>query len=123
MGRIPPDSPAASAGQLAALLLEEALRHIRAGAAGLERGRVDEARGALRRAAQIIIELHASLDSDATPDLAAALTGIYRFVCYRLNDAALLHDARPAREAERAFEPLADAFAAAAARLAPEEER
>ena len=105
-------------GTLAAVLLEEALRHIRAGLAALEEGRTADGPVPLREAMQIIIALHAALDRDRTPELAAVLAGIYRFVCFHLNDAALLHDPRPAREAARVFEPIADAFGAAAARLA-----
>lgn len=110
--------PAAS--RVAVALLEEALRHIRTGASALENGRPQHATAALNEASQIIIELHTALDRDAAPELATALGGIYRFVCYRLNDAALLRDAGRAREAERAVEPIADAFGAAAARLGGE---
>jgi flagellar biosynthetic protein FliS len=106
-----------ASGRLAAILLETALRHIRAGAAAMEAGRAEAAGASLREAARIIIDLHAALDRDQAPGLAAALAPVYRWVCFRLNDATLLHDAGAAREAERAFEPLADAFCAAAAAL------
>lgn len=111
----PPRDPAA--GRLAALLLETALRHIRAGAAAMEAGRNEAAAASLREAARIIIDLHAALDPDQAPALSAALSPVYRWVCFRLKDATLLRDPAAAREAERAFEPLADAFCAAAAAL------
>jgi len=110
-------APDPAAGRLAALLLETALRHIRAGAAAMEAGREEAAGASLREAARIIIDLHAALDPDASPALAGALAPVYRWVCFRLKDATLLHDAAAAREAERAFEPLADAFCAAATAL------
>lgn len=112
--RAPDPVPDPAAGRLAALLLETALRHIRAGAAAMEAGRDDAAGASLREAARIIIDLHAALDRDRAPALAGALAPVYRWVCFRLNDATLLRDAGAAREAERAFEPLADAFCAAA---------
>ena len=109
-----PDAPGKAACRLAALLLETALRHIRAGAAAMEHGRADAAGASLREAARIIIDLHTALDRERSPELSAALAPIYRWVCLRLNDAALLHDPVPAREAERAFGPLAEAFHLAA---------
>lgn len=105
------------AGRLAALLLEAALRHIRLGAAAMEAGCVEDASRSLREASRIIIDLHTALDRDESPALATALAPIYRWVCFRLKDADLLHDPRAARQAERAFEPLADAFSQAAAVL------
>jgi len=107
----------ASPSRLAALLLETALRHIRAGAAAMEAGKPQAAGASLREAARIIIDLHTALDRDRSPELSAALAPIYRWVCLRLNDAALLHDSGPAREAERAFSPIAEAFQAAAGTL------
>jgi flagellin-specific chaperone FliS len=89
----------------------------------MEAGRVDAAGAALREAARIIVDLHAALDRERAPALAAALAPVYRWVCFRLNDAALLHDSAAAREAERAFEPLADAFCEAAAALGGGEPR
>ncbi len=105
------------AGRLAALLLEAALRHMRHGAAAMEAGRVDEGSRALREAERIVMDLHTALDRDESPELAVALAPIYRWVCFRLRDADLLQDAHAAREAERAFEPLADAFSQAATAL------
>jgi flagellar biosynthetic protein FliS len=114
-----PQSPAAgvSPSRLAALLLEQALRHIRAGAVAMEAGSTGAAGASLREAARIIIDLHTALDRDRSPELTAALAPIYRWVCLRLNDAALLRDPSPAREAERAFGPIAEAFQLAAGAL------
>ncbi|MFO0580745.1 MAG: flagellar protein FliS [Anaeromyxobacter sp.] len=107
----------ASPSRLAALLLETALGHIRAGAAAMEAGRTGAAGASLREAARIIVDLHTALDRDGAPELSAALAPIYRRVCLRLTDAALLHDPGAAREAERAFGPIAEAFQAAAGTL------
>ena len=65
---------------------------------------------------QLEAQLNA-LDPEQTPALSAALSPVYRWVCFRLKDATLLRDPAAAREAERAFEPLADAFCAAATAL------
>src|SRR5512133_3463240 len=84
----------ASPERLMVLLFQAALRHIRGGAAALEAGKVGEAVQALSKASEIVIELHATLDASKAPELCAQLAELYRFVCLRLNDAALLRDAR-----------------------------
>lgn len=116
-GRSRPGREGAFAGRLAALLLEAALRHIRAGAEAMEAGRNADAGASLREASRIIIDLHTALDRDGSPELSAALAPIYRWVCLRLNDAALLGDSTRAREAEQAFAPIAAAFHQAAGDL------
>jgi len=103
----------ASPERLMVLLFQAALRHIRAGATALEASRFREANAALARAAEIVAHLDASFDAARAPQLARTIGSVYRFVCQRLLSANLKRDAALAREAERAFAPLADAFAAA----------
>jgi len=103
----------ASPERLMVLLFEAAVRNIRSGAAALDAGKVPEATRALTRATEIVVELHATLDRSKAPDLCDQLAEVYRFVCQRLGAAALSRDARAAREAERCFTPIADAFAQA----------
>lgn len=100
----------ASPERLMVLLFQAALRHMRAGAAALEAGRGHEGAASLSKAAEIVIALHGSLDPSKAPQLCEQLGGSYRFVCMRLNAAALSRDARGAREAERVLAPIADAF-------------
>jgi flagellar biosynthetic protein FliS len=118
----PHDAPP-TASRLAAVLLETALRHIGAGAAAMEAGRPEAAGASLREAARIIVDLHTALDRERAPELTAALAPIYKWVCTRITDAALLHDAAAAREAERTFRPLAEAFQTAAGALAGDPEK
>jgi flagellar protein FliS len=108
----------ASPERLMVLLFQAALRHIRAGAAALEAGKTADGAHALAKASEIVIELHATLDTSKAPALCAQLGAIYRFVCLRLNDAVLHRDPRPVHEAERAFAPIAQAFETAVASLA-----
>ncbi len=108
----------ASPERLMVLLFQAALRHIRAGATALESGKIADGTRSLAKASEIVIELHATLDTSKAPALCEQLGEIYRFVCLRLNDAVLHRDARRAHEAERAFAPIADAFAGAVASLA-----
>jgi flagellar protein FliS len=103
----------ASPERLMVLLFEAAARNIRTGVAALDAGRAAEATRALTRATDIVVELHATLDRAKSPELCDQLAAVYRFVCQRLGAAALSRDARAAREAERAFTPIADAFASA----------
>jgi flagellar protein FliS len=103
----------ASPERLMVLLFEAAVRNIRTGAAALDAGKVPEATRALTRATDIVVELHATLDRSKAPELCDQLAEVYRFVCQRLGAAALSRDARAAREAERTFTPVAEAFAQA----------
>jgi flagellar secretion chaperone FliS len=103
----------ASPERLTVMLFEAALRHMRSGAAALEAGRPGEASGALARAGDIVVELHATLDVARAPELCRQLGEVYRFVCLRLLHGSLRRDPGPVREAERAFAPLAEAFAGA----------
>lgn len=84
--------------------LAKALRSIRRAAAALESGRPGEASGALGEAARIIVFLHTEIDGRRD---AAELARAFRWIARRLKDADLLHDARAARDAERAFAALA----------------
>jgi flagellar protein FliS len=103
----------ASPERLMVLLFEAAVRNIRSGAAALDAGKVAEATRALTQATDIVVELHATLDRSKAPELCDQLAEVYRFVCQRLGAAALSRDARAAREAERTFTPIAEAFAQA----------
>jgi len=105
----------ASPERLMVLLFQAALRNIRSGAAALEAGRPADATKSLARSADIVVELHATLDASKAPELCDSLGEIYRFVCLRLNAALLGRDPRAAREAERALAPIAEAFETAVA--------
>ena len=95
------------------LLFEAALRNIRTGAEALERGRAGDAGRLLQKAAEIVAALDGSFDADRAPALAKNLGSVYRFVCQRLLFAILRRDPGMAREAERVFSPIADAFSRA----------
>ena len=107
----------ASPERLMVLLFQAALRNIRSGAAHLTSGQSTEGARALLKASEIVVELHATLDRSKSPQLCDQLADVYRFVCNRLNAAALSRDVRPAHEAERVFAPIADAFETAVASL------
>ena len=96
--------------RLMVLLFQAALRHMRNGAVALEQSRKAEAIVVLNKANDIVLELHATLDARAAPQLAEQLGEIYRFVASRLLSGIMRADARLVREAERAFAPLVDAF-------------
>ncbi|HVR60328.1 MAG TPA: flagellar export chaperone FliS [Polyangia bacterium] len=103
----------ASKERLMVLLFETALKHIRLGAAALETGRAIEAAEPLSKAGEIVAELTATLDHARAPQLCAQLTDLYLFVADRLVVGAGTRNAKPIREAERVFAPIADAFATA----------
>jgi len=111
----------ASPERLMVLLFQAALRAMRRGIAALEGGDARTANAELSRALEIVVELHASLDTSKAPELCARLGEVYRFVCLRLGEGNVRRDPALARDAERAFAPVAEAFAQAVAQLpAPE---
>ncbi len=103
----------ASRERLMVLLFEKALRHVRAGAIALEAGRDADAAAPLSKATDIVAHLEATFDRARVPELAENLGAVYRFTCQRLITAMATRDPRPAREAERAFQPIVEAFALA----------
>jgi flagellar protein FliS len=105
----------ASKERLMILLFEAALKHMRVAAAAMEGGRVLEGMEPLAKAGDIIAELTATLDHSKAPQLCARLTDLYLFVGDRLLASAATRSAKPLREAERVFAPIADAFASAVA--------
>lgn len=107
----------ASKERLMVLLFETAIRHIRNGAAALEAGQRAEANKLLGKASDIVLEFHGTLDAAQAPELCEQLAEIYRFTAFRLTDAIGSGDPKAAREAERAFAPLVEAFSQAVAQL------
>jgi len=105
----------ASPERMLVLLMEAALRHIRTAASALERGERPKASEPLFKATEIVLELLATLDRARAPQLCEQLASVYEFVALRLTSAQNGGGAAPAREAERAFAPLAEAFAQAVA--------
>jgi flagellar protein FliS len=105
----------ASRERLMVLLFEAALRHMRTGAAALEAGDRGAAATPLTKAGDIVSELSATLDVTRSPELGPVLKDVYLFVSQRLLTAMTTGKAAPAREAERAFAPIVDAFATAVA--------
>jgi len=107
----------ASPERLMVLLFQAALRNVRGGAAALEASRTKEGSELLVRAADIVMELRATLDRAKAPELCDTLAGIYQFAWRRLTAAALSRNPQGARDAERALAPVSDAFEQAVASL------
>lgn len=107
----------ASKERMLVLLFEAALRHIRTGAIELEAKQPQKALEPLAKATDIVSELQASLDPNAAPELAATLQPVYMFVWQRLLKASAARDPVAAREAERVFAPICEAFQTAVGQL------
>ena len=103
----------ASPERLMVLLFETALRHIRAAIVALEAGRFQEAALASEKAGQIVAHLDATFDRSRHPELGENLSAVYKFTGQRLLMGVVRRDPKMFRDAERAFAPLADAFARA----------
>jgi len=100
------------------LLFEAVLRHMRTGARLLESRDRRAAALVLEKACQIVLELQATLKPDVAPKLVADLAEIYTFTAARLCRAIASGEVNDVRQAERAFAPIADGFAQAAAKAA-----
>jgi flagellar protein FliS len=109
----------ASKERLMVNLFQTALRHIRAGGRDLEQKRLAAGNRALDKAAQIIGYLHGTLKREAAPGLVDNLGEIYTFTAARLCRAIATGNAADAKEAERAFAPIAEGFTEAVAKLTP----
>jgi flagellar protein FliS len=107
----------ASRERLLVLLLEAAMRQMRAGAAAFESGDVAAANRSLARAGDIVVELRGTLRRSVAPELCDRLGDVYAFVCQRLLDGSARRQPAAVREAERALAPIASAFAEAVASL------
>lgn len=103
----------ASPQRLMVMLFEAALRDIRAGAGAFEEGRDRDAVYLLTHASDIVVELLSALDESHAPQLVETLRELYQFVTQRLLQAVSHKQAAYAREAERVFAPLVDAFSEA----------
>ncbi|MBK7859000.1 MAG: flagellar protein FliS [Archangiaceae bacterium] len=100
------------------LLFEAALRFIQSGAVSLEKGAGAQAAQQLSKASDIVIELWNTLDRSRAPELCDTLERVYEFCAIELSKALTSRQAVHARNAERAFAPLVDAFRQAVAKVA-----
>lgn len=100
------------------LLFEAAQRFIQGGAVALENGTPAQAMQQLGKASDIVLELLGTLDKSKAPELCATLEAIYEFVAVELMKATTSRNAVHARNAERAFAPIVDAFRQAVAQVA-----
>lgn len=103
----------ASPERLMVLLFETALRHIRTAIVALEAGRFQEAALASEKAGQIVAHLDATFDRSRHPELGENLSAVYKFTGQRLLMGVVRRDPKMFRDAQRAFAPIAQAFARA----------
>jgi flagellar protein FliS len=101
----------ASRERILQLLFEAVQRKTADGIAALEQGRPNEAIPHLTRASEIVLELERTLNpAGNSANICDSLAKTYQFVALRLTESALRRDARPARDAQRVFQPIAEAF-------------
>jgi len=72
------------------------------------------------KAANIVLGLQGTLKPEVAPDLCSRLSDLYIFVACRLGMAGAKFSAEHAREAERVFTPIAEAFVQAVAQCSVE---
>ena len=110
----------ASKERLMMLLFQAALRHIRTSAEALEKKQFDKFAVPLSKAADIVMELSGTLDTQRSPELCRTLGDVYEFVSFQLLSAMTSRDPKHVRNAEKVFAPIVDAFEQAVASLPAE---
>ncbi|MBL8956975.1 MAG: flagellar protein FliS [Myxococcaceae bacterium] len=110
-------SETASRERTLVLLFEAAQRFIQGGATSLEQNAQPQASQQLGKASDIVIELMNTLDKSKAPELCATLEQVYEFVAIELTRAMATRKPEHARNAERAFAPLVEAFQQAVAQV------
>jgi flagellar biosynthetic protein FliS len=110
----------ASSAQIMLSLFQAALRNMRASASAFDLG--DYKTGSLmaEKATNIVLGLQGTLKPEVAPDLCSRLSDLYIFVACRLGMAGAKFSAEHAREAERVFTPIAEAFVQAVAQCSVE---
>lgn len=96
--------------QIVERLFERFLADVSAARAAIAAGDVKQKATALDHALQIVVELKASLDDTAAPELCANLAALYDFVTERMMEANMKLEAKPLDQATRIMTELGDAF-------------
>jgi flagellar protein FliS len=96
--------------QIVERLFDRCVRDIAAARAAIAVRDIHGKAAALDHALQIVVELKASLNPAAAPELCVNLAALYDFVSDRLIDANTNLDPKPLDQATRIMTELADAF-------------
>jgi flagellar protein FliS len=99
--------------QIVERLFERCVRDIADARAAIEARDIQRKAFAIDHALQIVVELKASLDVAAAPELCANLAALYDFVAQRLIDANAALSLPPLDQATRVMAELGDAFRSA----------
>lgn len=110
-------SQTASKERTLVLLFEAAQRHMRAAVQQLELKAQADASVSLGKASDIVMELWSTLDHRHAPDMCKQLDAVYQFVAIELTKASSSRLSQHARNADRAFAPLVEAFQQAVAQV------
>lgn len=102
--------------QILERLFDRFLIDVAAARAAIESRDIPKKAAALDHALQIVVELKASLDVNAAPELCANLAALYDFVTDQLVSASLTLTAPPLDRVTRVMTEIGDAFRAAHAR-------
>lgn len=103
----------ASPGELIGMLYDALVRNLTRAESGLEARDIEQAHQPLLRAQDIILELIASLDTQASGDsgqIARQLAPLYEYMYHRLLDASVTKDANPVAEVRRLVQPVREAW-------------
>jgi flagellar protein FliS len=96
--------------QIVERLFDRCVNDIAAARAAIEARDIQKKASALDHAIQIVVELKASLDTAAAPELCVNLAALYDFVTERLTEANVSLAMPPLDQATRIMTELGDAF-------------
>ncbi|HEY0482216.1 MAG TPA: flagellar export chaperone FliS [Kofleriaceae bacterium] len=96
--------------QIVERLFERCVLDIASARDAIEARDIARKAAAIDHAVQIVVELKASLDAAAAPELCANLAALYDFVIQRLSDANATLALPPLAQATRIMTELAEAF-------------
>lgn len=102
--------------QIVERLFDRCVRDIATARTAIEARDIPGKAAAIDHALQIVVELKASLDVAAAPELCANLAALYDFVTERLIEANASLAAKPLDQATRIMSELGDAFCKAHAK-------
>jgi len=111
----------ASPGELIGMLYDALVRNLTRAESGLQTHDIEAAHQALLRSQDIVLELIASLDTDAEGGagrIARQLAPLYEYMYHRLLDASMHKDTTPIAEVRRLVQPVREAWRGALEQIA-----
>ena len=109
--------------ELIRMIYQQAISSVREAREHLRQRRISERSAAIMRAYMALTELLAALRPETAPEISAQLQSLYGYMLQRLLDANMQQADEPLAEVLGLLSTLSEAWAGAASKLAPRDER